>query len=120
MTRLWPSAGLLTCAGFCGGLAASLIPASMQAVTPDSMRGRVMSINAMILGGFPAVGALLAGALSHGVGLSASIHIAGALGIAVALLATVVFPHLRDMRPDAAPAEAPPGFLDKVPLSTET
>jgi MFS family permease len=119
-TGAWLGAGLLTSAGFCGGLAAALIPASMQAVTPDSMRGRVMSINAMILGGFPAVGALLAGALSHGIGLRASIHTAGALGICVALVSAVALPQLRNIRSDAAPAEDPVRFLDEIPLNIET
>lgn len=89
---------LLAGAGIFSGIAASLIPATMQSVTPDAFRGRVMSLHAIILGGFPALGGMLAGALAEVFGVPAALHLSGALGVAAVALMALTFPALRDLR----------------------
>jgi len=82
-------------AGVFGGAAAALIPASMQSVTPNRFRGRVMSLHAMILGGFPAVGGLVSGVLAEALDVRAAILVAGGLGAAAVLAMAIGFPTLR-------------------------
>jgi MFS family permease len=103
----------LGAAGMLAGVVAALIPATLQSATPDAYRGRVMSLQAMILGGFPAVGAMLAGGLAETIGVRSSIHAAGLVGAAAVAAMAAAFPVLRGVRsprPDAAAGGAAPAL----------
>ena len=59
------SGGLAFCEGFCGILMISCFNVSIQHLSSDEMRGRIMSIYATSFLGLPPIGALLAGELSR-------------------------------------------------------
>ncbi|MBS1804430.1 MAG: MFS transporter [Acidobacteria bacterium] len=59
------SAGLAFCEGFCGILMISCFNVSIQHLSSDAMRGRIMSIYATSFLGLPPIGSLLAGELSR-------------------------------------------------------
>jgi predicted MFS family arabinose efflux permease len=59
------SEGLAFCEGFCGILMISCFNVSIQHLSSDQMRGRMMSIYATSFLGLPPIGALLAGELSR-------------------------------------------------------
>ncbi len=57
--------GLALCEGFCGILMISSINVSIQHLSSDEMRGRILSIYATCFLGLPPIGALLARELSR-------------------------------------------------------
>ena len=59
------SAALAFCEGFCGILMISCFNVSIQHLSSDEMRGRIMSIYATSFLGLPPIGSLLAGELSR-------------------------------------------------------
>ncbi len=67
----------------------------IQSLIPDAMRGRVMSLYAMMFMGMAPVGALLAGALAARIGAPATIAGGGILCLAGALVFARHLPHLR-------------------------
>jgi len=56
---------LLLISGVCGGAFSSLAIAHAQSSAPDALRGRVMSLFALIMGGVPSLGGLGAGLLAE-------------------------------------------------------
>jgi MFS family permease len=108
---LWLSAALLVPAGFCMMVQTASSNTLIQSMVPDRLRGRVMSVYAMMFLGMAPFGALLAGALAHSLGAPATV----ALGGAVCLVAAALFgSRLAGLRPlarqlilaqDAAPLE---------------
>jgi MFS family permease len=105
--RGWTSAAILL---FVSGLAMVTFSASsnttIQVTVPDALRGRVMSVHALVFGGFTWFGALLAGFLAKTVGASASFAIIGSIAVITTLVmwATGRLPALRT----ALPATDPP------------
>lgn len=77
-----------------------------QLQTPDSMRGRMISVNQIFFMGGPQLGEVEAGAVAQAFGVPAAI-ISGGIGciLAVAFVGTR-WPHLRNYNGDEAPAEA--------------
>jgi MFS family permease len=65
---LWPAAALLVPAGLCMLLQMSSSNTLIQAMVPDQLRGRVMSVYSMMFLGVPPIGAMLQGALADRVG----------------------------------------------------
>jgi MFS family permease len=94
----WLSAALLFPAGFfmIGQMASS--NTLIQTITPDGLRGRVMSVYSMMFLGMAPFGALLAGAISHRLGAPNTVTIGGLVCI---VGATVFGLRLRAMRHDA-------------------
>ncbi len=66
--NFWLSAALLVPVGFCMMLQMSSSNTLIQAMVPDHLRGRVMSVYAMMFMGMAPVGALLGGALADRLG----------------------------------------------------
>ena len=66
--NLWLSTALLVPVGFCMMLQMSSSNTLIQAMVPDELRGRVMSVYSMMFMGMAPFGALLGGALADGLG----------------------------------------------------
>jgi MFS family permease len=84
-TSLWLAFGWAALSGLTLTVMATGIAALVQMSVNDSMRGRVMSLLAMIYRGVPAIGALAMGFAAEGIGLRATFAFA-ALGCIVAWL----------------------------------
>jgi MFS family permease len=83
----WLSAALLVPAGFCMMVQMAGSNTLIQAMVPDRLRGRVMSVYAMMFMGMAPFGALLAGALADRLGAPLTV----ACGGVSALLGAAVF-----------------------------
>jgi MFS family permease len=75
----WLSAGLLIPVGFCMMLQMSSSNTMIQAMVPDRLRGRVMSVYSMMFMGMAPFGALLGGALADRLGAPIAVSM-GAVG----------------------------------------
>ena len=91
----WISAALLVPVGFCMMSEMASSNTLIQSLIPDAMRGRVMSLYAMMFMGMAPVGALLAGGLASRIGAPATIAGGGILCLAGALVFARHLPHLR-------------------------
>jgi MFS family permease len=67
----------------------------LQAMVPDTLRGRVMSIYSMMLMGMSPIGALLAGAVAEHIGAPWTVAIGGAVTVASAAVFATRIPHFR-------------------------
>jgi MFS family permease len=94
----WLSAALLIPAGFCMMIQMASSNTLIQSMVPDRLRGRVMSVYAMMFLGMTPFGALLAGVLARPFGAPATV----AFGGSVCLAASAVFAwRLPGLRPHA-------------------
>ena len=94
----WLSAALLVPVGFCMMSEMASSNTLIQSLIPDRMRGRVMSVYAMMFMGMAPIGALLAGTLATQIGAPATV----AAGGCVCLLGSLVFARkLPDLRTEA-------------------
>jgi MFS family permease len=84
---LWLSVALLVPAGFCMMVQMASSNTLIQSMVPDRLRGRVMSVYAMMFLGMAPFGALFAGALAHPLGAPTTVAIGGV----VCLVAAGVF-----------------------------
>ncbi|HET9741514.1 MAG TPA: MFS transporter [Terriglobales bacterium] len=73
----WLSAGLLIPVGFFMMVQMASTNTLIQAMVPDHLRGRVMSVYSMMMMGMAPVGALLAGGVSDSIGAPLTIAIGG-------------------------------------------
>jgi MFS family permease len=78
---------------------------TLQIAAPDHMRGRVMSMYALVMGGMTPAGALFTGAVAEFWGAPAELAIAGAIGVCSA---AAVFRWHQLTRPAVNPAGAAP------------
>ena len=115
------SLALMVVAGFAGVVAAVTANTLLQIRTPDALRGRIMSIYVLLMGGTTPVGAFLLGTIAGGWGIQAGLLVFGTLTIlaigAIQLLRGSV--SARTSAP-AAPAALPPAGTDSlapVPVS---
>jgi predicted MFS family arabinose efflux permease len=92
---LWLSMLLLVPVGFCMMSAMASSNTLIQSLIPDAMRGRVMSLYAMMFMGMAPFGALLAGALASRIGAPATVAGGGVLCLLGALLFARRLPTLR-------------------------
>jgi MFS family permease len=92
------SLALMVAAGLAGITASVSANTLLQLRTPDELRGRVMSLYVMLLGGTTPIGALLLGGIAQTLGIRDGLVVFGALTIA-GLLAVLVI--------DRAGARAP-------------
>ena len=94
----WLSTALLVPVGGCMMVQMSASNTLIQAMVPDALRGRVMSIYSMMFMGLAPVGALLAGTLASHMGAPSMVVAGGALAIMGAIGFALRLPALR---PDA-------------------
>jgi ENTS family enterobactin (siderophore) exporter len=78
-------AAALAMSGGFGGLLNGLVPTTMQTVTPDAMRARVLSVYYAILLGTPAFGASVWSWAAGVVGVRLALAVSGVLGVAIAV-----------------------------------
>jgi MFS family permease len=76
----WPAAALLYLVGFASIVVVTACSTELQLVTPDGLRGRVMSLHTLVLVGVVPVGALVFGALAEVHGVRTALFVAGAAG----------------------------------------
>jgi MFS family permease len=91
----WLSALLLVPVGFCMMSEMASSNTLIQSLIPDKMRGRVMSVYAMMFMGMAPVGALLAGTLATRIGAPATVAAGGGVCILGALVFARELPQLR-------------------------
>jgi MFS family permease len=92
----WLSAVLLVPVGMFMMLQMSSSNTLIQAMVPDQLRGRVMSIYSMMFMGMAPIGALLGGALAHKYGASVTVALGGVFCIAGAIYFGLRLHTLRD------------------------
>jgi MFS family permease len=91
----WLSAVLLVPVGMCMMVQMSASNTLIQAMVPDELRGRVMSIYSMMFMGMAPVGALLAGSFASRFGAPEIVAAGGALATLGAIAFSVRLPALR-------------------------
>ncbi|RHX81343.1 MFS transporter [Leptospira yasudae] len=91
------SAALLLTTGILGGLLSALIPSTLQLITPDGVRGRVMSFYSLIFQTTPALAGLLTGRLADLYGQSWSLGFSGIFILISAIFCSISFSKLRDL-----------------------
>jgi MFS family permease len=87
----------LFASGFALILVFNLANAAVQTLTPDALRGRVMSIYSFTFFGSMPIGALFIGTLAHKVGEPQAVIFASALTLAFAAAIFLFMPKLRRM-----------------------
>jgi MFS family permease len=92
------SAALLVLVGFCMMVQMASSNTLIQAMVPDHLRGRIMSVYSMMFMGMAPFGALLAGALAHRLGAPGTVAAGGVLSLLGAL---VFWSRLPAMQSDA-------------------
>lgn len=96
--HFWLSAAFLVPTGFCFMIQMASSNTLIQAMVPDQLRGRVMSVYSMMFMGMAPFGALTAGAVAHHLGAPLTV----ALGGAVCVLGGIAFAtQLPKLRPEA-------------------
>ena len=96
--QFWLSVTFLVPTGFCFMVQMASSNTLIQAMVPDRLRGRVMSVYSMMFMGMAPFGALLAGSLAHHLGAPMTV----ALGGAVCVLGGITFAtQLPALRPQA-------------------
>jgi MFS family permease len=68
----------------------------IQAMVPDSLRGRVMAVYSMMFMGMAPIGALIAGSLAQRLGAPHTVMIGGAICIVSAAVFALRLPRLRE------------------------
>lgn len=89
LSASWAIALMLALVGVAGGVVTGLIPAALQAATPDRLRGRIMSLFTIAFQTTPAMAAALAGQAADKVGVSAALGLTG-FGVCALALAAVI------------------------------
>jgi MFS family permease len=92
-----PSYILLVAAGFALILVFNLANATVQTLTPDPLRGRVMAIYSFVFFGAMPLGALLIGALAHALGEPLAVILDAAVSFLFAVSIFFAVPRLRRM-----------------------
>ena len=92
----WLSALLLLPVGFSMMTQMAASNTLVQAMVPDELRGRVMSVYSMMFMGMAPLGALLAGSLAEFMGVPFTVALGGAVCILGSLIFSVRLPKMRD------------------------
>lgn len=90
----------------------------VQAMTPDALRGRVMSVYSMMFMGMAPFGALLAGALSQHIGPTRTVAAGGCVCIAAAAVFGAKLPKLRHVARAMIVALQPTGGTPEAGITT--
>jgi MFS family permease len=93
----WLSAALLVPAGFCMMVQMASVNTLVQSMVPDRLRGRVMSVYAMMFLGMAPFGSLLAGLVAHPLGAPATVAMGGAVCVAAAGVFAWRLPRFREL-----------------------
>jgi MFS family permease len=93
---LWLSALLLVPAGFFMMVEMAASNTLIQSMSPNRLRGRVMSVYSMMFMGMAPIGALIAGALAAPLGAPMTVGMGGGVCIAGGLLFGAGLPRLRE------------------------
>ena len=91
----WLSAALLVPVGASMMVQMASSNTLLQAMVPDALRGRVMSVYSMMLLGMAPFGALLAGAVAERIGAPYTVAIGGAVTVISAAVFATRLPHFR-------------------------
>jgi MFS family permease len=91
----WLSTAILVPVGFCMMLQMSSSNTLIQAMVPDHLRGRVMSVYSMMFMGMAPFGALFGGAVADHFGAPLAVAIGGTASIAAAIVFGIRLPNLR-------------------------
>ena len=93
----WIAAILLMLSGICDGVSVVMRTTIMQLATPDSMRGRVASINGIFIGSSNELGAFESGLAARLMGLIPSVIFGGTMTLAVVSATAYLAPKLRKL-----------------------
>jgi len=93
----WMSALLAFCEGFSGILMISCFNVSIQHLSSDEMRGRIMSIYTMSFLGLPPLGCLLTGELSRHIATGHALALMASVAIAIFIAIYAGSPALREL-----------------------
>jgi len=96
-TYFWMAAILLMLSGICDGVSVVMRTTIMQLATPDSMRGRVASINGIFIGSSNELGAFESGLAARLMGLIPSVIFGGSMTLAVVTATAYLAPKLRKL-----------------------
>ncbi|MGH9870158.1 MAG: MFS transporter [Candidatus Polarisedimenticolia bacterium] len=102
------SAAVLTLTGFSMITQASSTNLLLQALCPDALRGRVMSLYTIMFVGMAPWGSLIAGALAHAIGTPATVAAGGGACALAGLLFATRLPALRPLVRHAIPESPVP------------
>jgi MFS family permease len=93
--NFWLSAALLLPVGFCMMLQMASSNTLIQAMVPDSLRGRVMAVYSMMFMGMAPFGALLGGALADRIGAPFTVGLGAVAGLGGAVWFGITLPKVR-------------------------
>jgi MFS family permease len=93
--NFWLSTALLVPVGFCMMLEMSSSNTLIQAMVPDHLRGRVMSVYSMMFMGMAPFGALLGGIVADKLGAALAVGIGGVAAMGGALIFGLRLPKMR-------------------------
>jgi MFS family permease len=93
----WCAALLLMLSGICDGVSVVMRTTIMQLSTPDSMRGRVASINGIFIGSSNELGAFESGVAARLMGLIPSVVFGGTMTLAIVATTAFLAPKLRKL-----------------------
>jgi len=93
--NFWLSTALLVPVGFCMMLQMSSSNTLIQAMVPDHLRGRVMSVYAMMFMGMAPIGALLGGALADRLGAPVTVSLGAVACLGGAAIFGMRLPKIR-------------------------
>jgi predicted MFS family arabinose efflux permease len=79
--HLWTAVPLLFTTGFFGLILAASCNTRLQLAAPDELRGRMMSLYALVWGGVFPIGAFCVGAMSEAWGVSTAFFVQGSAGL---------------------------------------
>jgi MFS family permease len=95
--NFWFAALFLMLSGVCDGVSVVMRTTIMQLVTPDTMRGRVASINGIFIGSSNELGAFESGLAARMMGLVPSVIFGGVMTLAVVVTTAHFAPKLRKL-----------------------
>ena len=96
-SHFWLAAIILMFSGMFDGVSVVLRTTIMQLATPDSMRGRVASINGLFIGSSNELGAFESGLMAKVMGLIPSVIFGGLMTLGVVATTAKLAPKLRTL-----------------------
>lgn len=119
VSDLWTASTLMFLIGLFGGLNASLIPACIQAETPNALRGKVMAYYSLLYQATPASAGVMTGLLFDVAGFETTMRLTGVVMFTLAVFCTFRLRALRTYsgpqpQPDTAQAPLPSGACAAV------
>lgn len=104
-TALVPSLALIVMLSFCLMTASGIVGAVLQIETPDTMRGRVIGVQQLLIEGGMPIGGLALGSLGTALGIGPAFAVGGALLAAAGIGIALLVPSLRRVDGDGARVE---------------